>query len=225
MTRPDEIAALAERLAKLPLYSQEQLGGEFERNSTGKREPNARVALVCAESIQEIVSALRLSATSPGDAVRVTDEMVKAALISLHKNPVSWEHPNTVRAALEAALAPAEKAGNDRHPVLCEFMPLSLVPLENPNHDPGEHQVMDSDTAYVFRICGSRERAENIVACLNAYAATPTPPSADLVTKARELGWEYDETDNSVRVGVDTIASLIQSAARGGGTKSDGASS
>lgn len=49
-----------------------------------------------------------------------------------------------------------------------EFMPLTLLPLENPNHDPGEHQVLDADTSYVFRIGGSRERAERIVATLNA---------------------------------------------------------
>jgi len=52
-----------------------------------------------------------------------------------------------------------------------EFMPLSLVPLANPNHDPGEHQVMDAETAYIFKIIGSRERAERIVAVLNAAAA------------------------------------------------------
>ena len=68
-----------------------------------------------------------------------------------------------------------------------EFMPLTLKPLENPNHDPGQHQVLDAETAYVFKIGGSRERAERIVATLNAaYAlshAPPQPAQAPAVTK------------------------------------------
>lgn len=56
-----------------------------------------------------------------------------------------------------------------RAPEFTEFMPLSLLPLERANHDPGEHQVIDADTAYIFQIHAGRERAENIVECLNAY--------------------------------------------------------
>lgn len=42
----------------------------------------------------------------------VTDAMVEAALKSLHSNPVSWEHPETIRAALTDALA--EPAGKEK---------------------------------------------------------------------------------------------------------------
>jgi hypothetical protein len=52
-----------------------------------------------------------------------------------------------------------------------EFMPLELLPMADPNHDDGEHQVIDAETAYVFKIMGSRGRAERIVATLNAAAA------------------------------------------------------
>lgn len=52
-----------------------------------------------------------------------------------------------------------------------EFMPLALKPLENPNHDPGVHQVLDAETAYVFQLHCSRDRAERIIAALNAGAA------------------------------------------------------
>ena len=60
MNRPDEIAALADKLVFAAentqgcLYSQRKM-------------------------LKEAAAALRLSATSPGDAVLVTDEMVKAA--------------------------------------------------------------------------------------------------------------------------------------------------
>lgn len=52
-----------------------------------------------------------------------------------------------------------------------EFMPLALRPLENPNHDPGEHQVLDAETAYIFQLRCSRDLAERIIAALNAGAA------------------------------------------------------
>ncbi len=54
--------------------------------------------------------------------------------------------------------------------VLEEYYPLSLVQLEDPNHDPGEHQVMDEGTSYIFKIVGDRDRAEAIVSTLNDYA-------------------------------------------------------
>jgi hypothetical protein len=52
-----------------------------------------------------------------------------------------------------------------------EFMPLSLKPLEDPNLDDGEHQVLDAETASIFKIMGSRERAEAIVRSLNEMPA------------------------------------------------------
>ncbi|WP_439398533.1 hypothetical protein ACRQ5Q_14630 [Bradyrhizobium sp. PMVTL-01] len=51
-----------------------------------------------------------------------------------------------------------------------EFLPLTLKPLDDPNHDPGEHSVLDADTAYIFKLGCTRDRAERIVAALNAGA-------------------------------------------------------
>lgn len=46
-----------------------------------------------------------------------------------------------------------------------EYMPLALTSSEP---DSWTHQVMDADTAYIFRIIGSRDCAERVVAALNA---------------------------------------------------------
>ena len=62
----------------------------------------------------ELVKELRSIAERLAGARAVTDAMVEAALKSLHSNPVSWEHPETIRAALTATLAePAGEAEPD----------------------------------------------------------------------------------------------------------------
>lgn len=55
---------------------------------------------------------------------------------------------------------------------LCEAYPLTLKPQADPNHDDGEHWVLDAETAYLFRIHGSRGRAVEVVEVLNAHAAS-----------------------------------------------------
>lgn len=79
---------------------------QVKRERDGFRDIAARksdqvAALIKAEAAE------RLACTPV-----VTDEMVGAALKSLHSNPVSWEHPETIRGALTAALA--EPAGWER---------------------------------------------------------------------------------------------------------------
>lgn len=118
-----------------------------------------------------------------------------------------------------AALAPAEKAGGDL-PEIPETEVRDIrwavnYLLEQIARTFEAHDTMDiwrSEAAQLVRI-HKHDLSKPV---------TPTPPSADLVTKARELGWEYDETDNSIRVSLDTVknliefASIIQSAAHGG---------
>jgi hypothetical protein len=78
----------------------------------------------------------------------------------------------------------------------CEFMPLSLEPLADPNFDPGEHQVMDAEDAHIFKIIGSRERAELIIAALNRTATSqPTDAAREALEKISGRR-EYDATDH-----------------------------
>lgn len=105
-----------------------------------------------AKELDGIVSALKMG--GKGDEVWMANsdaDTIARAAVALHSPSVTG-------------------AGALRELDCYEFMPLSLVPLADPNHDPGEHQVMDAETAYIFKIMGSRERAERIVAALNAAA-------------------------------------------------------
>ncbi len=55
-----------------------------------------------------------------------------------------------------------------------EYMPLKVRPLAH-DMDEGEHWVIDADNAYVFKLCCSHERAERIVAALNAAYSVTRP--------------------------------------------------
>jgi hypothetical protein len=55
-----------------------------------------------------------------------------------------------------------------------EHMPLRIRPLDG-DMDEGEHWVIDADNAYVFKICAMHERAERIVAALNAAYSLSRP--------------------------------------------------
>jgi hypothetical protein len=88
---------------------------------------------------------------------------------------------------VEGGSTPAQRsAGLDKALDCLEFMPLSLTPLEVPSFDPGEHQVIDAETAYVFKIVGSRERAERIVASLNAAAKVASTPAS-----SEPVAWQF----------------------------------
>lgn len=76
----------------------------------------------------------------------VTDAMVEAALKSLHSNPVSWEHPETIRAALTAALA--EPAG-DAEPLPAQIERLASFIME---HVPGEPSQSEGAVDCAIRI-------------------------------------------------------------------------
>ena len=79
-----------------------------------------------------------------------------------------------------------------------EYMPLTLKPLDDPNHDPGEHWVLDAATAYLFRIGGSRECAERIVATLNAAHAFSAGAGAGVGTPT-----EFDTLADEYQAGLD----------------------
>lgn len=136
-----------------------------------KHIESSNAAKLAAEALSVAVDIIM--SNEPSDSRAVSD--IAVALASVACGDTSEPVANVIYEFSQSAqltITPSadHDAGNLRGlPEYFEFMPVSLLPLERANHDPGEHQVIDADTAYIFQIHGSRERAENIVECLNAY--------------------------------------------------------
>jgi hypothetical protein len=201
MTRPDEIAALAneDELADF-IY-------QVQDYSHAKRKAAMLWPLV------------RLSATSPGDGARdvlhefdvhqyVSDYEFRADQDykpNEHEQAILEDAINGVISGIEAALAPAEKAGNG--------LTLPALPDEDADFTP----------ELARKICG---RYQEIIRRL---AATPTPPSADVARQTIEacrLAIEYsmdmgcsDPACVLLQALNKCDAFLAQSAAPGGGTE------
>lgn len=71
----------------------------------------------------------------------------------------------------------------------CEFMPLSLTPMEFLDH---EHVIVDADGARIATMGCNRERAEQFVRVANEHAALLA--ERDALVKALEPFAEFAET-------------------------------
>jgi hypothetical protein len=163
MNRPNEIAALADVI-------------ERRKN---KRPRNEYAPLVHTHEVDTVISALRLSATSPGDAVRALQSI--AAL--------SVEKGHTIASAQQianAALAPAEKAGDATFDKLFNYRSVFGATLREMILDYHEGNVSDGRAAKL-----TEEYIRSIYA---KFAATPlqAPAHSDAVREANP--WQPEET-------------------------------
>lgn len=184
-----------------------------------------------ARYMREAASVLRLAATSPGDAVRALQSI--AAL--------SVEKGHTIASAQQianAALAPEEKVGDE-----VPYGTHVIDKLSAKKHNCRQLARYIWDRAHNTPMCFEQdiarlienerrmavERSKNVT----PPAATPTPPSADVV-RFKEAAiaicleeaaeWDSDdqqELKNYAGQCANRISklSLIQSAAHGGGTE------
>lgn len=102
----------------------------------------------------------------------VTKGMVKAAVDAYERSSGVRVESAAMRAAIRAA---AKAAGAAASPEF--FLPLSLVRLADPNHDPGQRIVMDADTAYIGTI--SSNLAEAAVRAINAAGKLAAPERSE----------------------------------------------
>jgi hypothetical protein len=243
MTRPDEIAALAneDELADF-IY-------QVQDYSHAKRKAAMLWPLV------------RLSATSPGDGARdvlhefdvhqyVSDYEFRADQDykpNEHEQAILEDAINGVISGIEAALAPAEKAGDDPlDDLVARFSAALLAKLKDAREKYG---YADEGWQYDdWRLSCREQLLKHLakgdprdVAAYCAFmwhhgwstvAATPTPPSVDVVKVGKtKCHWCSGKGTRELGVGAAVVCGrcggakydeLIQSAAQGGGTKSDG---